>query len=293
MKAFSPCPAICALALLLAQPALAALPASAGDPATAQAPTPALLERVGQLGDEAQAFLDRQDYARATQRCRQAIALVEAERGADDPLIEDPLTMLTDIYAAADRPAELETAYLRLIPLFVRLHGEDNPGAQGKMIDLVNFYREHERFADAIPWLRRLIASKSRSDGVDAPGIELMHLALAHCDFMVGNQPDAATEYQRVIELITLAGADHRKYTGIPMIALAEVYAAEDNRDKAISTARQAVSILEEGYGADSSLACDARQRLAKILTGSGERAQPGTDPAVDTACRQAAEDAP
>lgn len=294
MKALAPKHLGCSLVLgmlvyLSFSQTAAALAPDAPESATIQAPSARLLDQIGQLGDEAQAFLDRQDYEQAARRCKQAIALVEAERGTDDPLIEDPLTMLVDIYTAQDRPAELEATYLRLTPLFIRLHGEDNPATQSRMIDLVNFYREHERFADAIPWLQQLIASKGRSDGTDAPGIELMHLALAHCQFRVGRYAESETEYLRVIALISKAGTDRRKYTGIPMISLAEVYAADDKLTEAVATAKEAAAILAEGYGPDSSLACDARLRLGKILGRSGEAAQ-GKDRAQETACLKTTE---
>jgi len=259
-------------------------------PAAASAPieSPDLMDRVGQLSDEAQAFLDAQDYTNAALRSQQAIALVEQQRGPDDPLIEDPLTLLTTIYAAQNKSAELEAAYLRLIPLFIDLHGEDNPATQGKIIDLVNFYREQQRFAAAAPWIQRLIAIKSRTDGADAPGIELMHQALAQCYFMQTQYADAAREYQTEISLIGKAGADHTKYTGIPMLALAEVYAAQGQRAKAIATARQALGILESGFGTDSKLACDARQSLARVTTEQGKA---GEIAPQTTACRHTPDD--
>ncbi len=278
--------ALC-LAWSLSLPAHA-VPAGLAAVASPPIQSPDLMERVGQLGDEAQAFLDAQDYAQAAQRSQQAIALVEQQRGPDDPLIEAPLTLLTTIYTAQNKSAELEAAYLRLIPLFIELHGEDNPATQGRIIDLVNFYREQQRFAAAVPWIQRLIAIKTRADGPDAPGIELMHQALAQCYFMQAQYADAVREYQTEISLIGKAGADHTKYTGIPMLALAEVYAAQGQRSRAIATARQALGILESGFGKDSKLACDARQRLARVTTAPGKA---GEIAPQTTACRHTPDD--
>jgi tetratricopeptide (TPR) repeat protein len=263
-------------------------PAAPTAAASVPAQTPDLMERVGQLGDEAQAFLDAQDYTHAALRSQQAIALVEQQRGPNDPLIEDPLTLLTTIYAAQNKPTDLEAAYLRLIPLFIELHGEDNPATQGRIIDLVNFYREQQSFAAAVPWIQRLIAIKTRTDGADAPGIELMHQALAQCYFMQAQYADAAREYQTEISLIGKAGTDHTKYTGIPMLALAEVYAAQGQHSRAIATARQALGILESGFGKDSKLACDARQRLARVTTAPGKA---GEIAPQTTACRHTPDD--
>lgn len=100
-------------------------------------------------------------------------AVTKAEQfGAEDRRVAQALSGLAQAYAAQNKHAEAEPAYLRALKIYQAVHGEMHPDVAATLNNLGVLYRRHGQYADAEPLLVRAVAIKENVFGPE-------HLELA------------------------------------------------------------------------------------------------------------------
>jgi tetratricopeptide (TPR) repeat protein len=100
-------------------------------------------------------------------------AVVKAEQfGTGDLRVAQALSGLAQAYAAQNKHAEAEPAYLRALGIYQTVHGETHADVAATLNNLGVLYRRHGQYADAEPLLVRAAAIKEQVFGPD-------HLELA------------------------------------------------------------------------------------------------------------------
>lgn len=93
-------------------------------------------------------------------------AVVKAEAfGFDDKRVAQALSALAQAYAAQNKNAEAEPAYLRALKIYQAVHGETHPDVAATLNNLGVLYRRHGQYADGEPLLVRAVAIKEKVFG--------------------------------------------------------------------------------------------------------------------------------
>ncbi len=95
-------------------------------------------------------------------------AVVKAEAfGREDRRVAQALAALAQAYAAQNKHAEAEPAYLKALTIYQAVHGETHADVAATLNNLGVLYRRHGQYADAEPLLVRAVAIKEKVFGPD------------------------------------------------------------------------------------------------------------------------------
>lgn len=103
-------------------------------------------------------------YADAERIFSSAVGKAEAF-GPEDRRVAQALAALGQAYAAQNKHAEAEPAYLRALKIYQAVHGEAHPDVAATLNNLGVLYRRHGQYADAEPLLVRAVAIKEKVFG--------------------------------------------------------------------------------------------------------------------------------
>jgi len=99
-------------------------------------------------------------YTEAEPLRRRALAIVEKERGPDDPSVRFVLDSLASHYKLQGRYTEAEPLYKRALTLAEKAHGgPDNTYVRSALSALIEVYNGQARYAEAEPLMRRELAA--------------------------------------------------------------------------------------------------------------------------------------
>ncbi|MCB9569734.1 MAG: tetratricopeptide repeat protein, partial [Myxococcales bacterium] len=190
-------------------------------------------------------------YADAVARYREALALAEAEYGADSSEaghVHEALSLtlrLAGDYQGAREHGELALASAR------RTYGDEHPKLAPVLQSLAMILGDLGDEAAAEAATREALRLTERAYGPENPRLAFMlnDLAVSTCDH--GRWAEAEALYRRAIEIRESAlGRDHQLVTTL-LYNFATCLLRQDRRDEARALLEEALATREEGLGAD------------------------------------------
>jgi tetratricopeptide (TPR) repeat protein len=138
-------------------------------------------------------------------------ALVKAEQfGPEDLRVAQALSGLAQAYAAQNKHAEAEPAYLRALKIYQTVRGETHADVAATLNNLGVLYRRHGQYADAEPLLLRAAAIKEKVFGPEHLELALTLKNLAQLYAGQGQFDKAEPLMKRIVAIREKAqGPDH------------------------------------------------------------------------------------
>ncbi len=213
-------------------------------------------------------------YAEAEPLLRRTLAINEASRGMEHPIVSTCLNNLGELLKVTNRLAEAEPLYRRALTIDERSYGLDHPEVATDLRNLGGVLRATGRLAEAESLVRRALAIDERSYGVDAPeiGIDLNNLAalLQETNRLVEAEP----LFRRALAIGERSlGADHPD-TALRLVNLAALLGATNRLAEAESLSRRALEILKNSYGPEHPDFASALAILASIMKATNRLAE-------------------
>ncbi|MBI3629766.1 MAG: tetratricopeptide repeat protein [Candidatus Rokubacteria bacterium] len=160
------------------------------------------LQAAARLTAQGQAAVEREAYAEAEPRLREALARVERALGPDDVRLIGPLADLADLYTGERRYAEAASLYQRWIAIAGPATEPDDPALLVPVSALAQLYREQGQLRAAAAYYGRLVAIFTRIMGPEDIHVAFSLVNLADVYAADGPDPEAEPLYRRAIAIV-------------------------------------------------------------------------------------------
>lgn len=223
----------------------------------------AILKKAGGLPPEAQKKMDfvagnleRNGKSRVAEQILRFLLELKESTGVSDQDLRIALFHL----ARAQRGADAEQSYSRILDIDKRVYGPDDPATASDLESFGKFYAEGGNFAAAWPLLQRSldIIQKSKppaheskiEKGFDASHLARLERQLAEAYTESGKDPEAEELYKR---LVSMEETDPKKERVLNEMSLTEdlrglarVYRDEHRYDDALETIKRSATVGDE-----------------------------------------------
>jgi tetratricopeptide (TPR) repeat protein len=145
--------------------------------------------------------------------------------------------------------------------LFVEL-GDDHPKFATSLNNLGRLYKDQGKYDEALPFVKRALASRERTLGTNHPdvAISLNNLGLLYYD--QGKYDEALPVYQRALAIYEGASGPNHPHVAIILNNLARLYYNQGKYDEALPLYQRALAIRERAFGPDHPSTKQCREKL-------------------------------
>jgi CHAT domain-containing protein len=251
---------------------LAALMVASGGRAGAQAP-----DTISSLVRQVQEMAAAGRVSDALPIARQAIELMQRERGPDDLEVGNAINMLAFLHMQLGQYAAAEPLYKQALGIRERVLGAEHAEVAATLHALAALYVHLGRYADAEALYHRALGIKERELGRDHSDVATTLHNLGVLLAVQGRYAEAEAIYKRVLAIKeTTMGAEHPD-VGSSLYALAELYVREGRFLAAEPLYKRSLAIKETALGLNHSEVGTTLYGLAALYVylGRYEEAEP------------------
>lgn len=223
----------------------------------------AILKKAGGLPPETQKKMDfaagnleRNGKSHGAEQILRFLLELKESTGVSD---QDLRTALFHL-AKAQRGADAEQSYSRILDIDKRLYGPNDLATAGDLETFGNFYAEEGKYAAAWPLLRRSLdilqkspppTHESKMDkGFDASHLARLEKPLAEAYAESGKEPEAEELYKRLVSMEETDPQRERVWKKMSLTqdlqGLARVYRDERHYDEALETIKRSATVADE-----------------------------------------------
>ena len=231
------------------------------------APIPA---RVSRLNDEAQQYQAAGQYAKAEERYRQALELLQRSHGRRHSDVATLMNNLATLASAQKQHDKAAALYKETVAIKASTLGPTHPDVATALTNLANLHFTQKRYQDAEPLYQRAIAIWEQGG---APQHVSMALALHHLAELYATQErytDAKPLYQRALTIRQQALGSAHADVAASMHGLAEVARGQGHFAEAENLYQRALGIRERVLGPQHTYVALSLGGLARLYYAQG-----------------------
>jgi tetratricopeptide (TPR) repeat protein len=227
------------------------------------------LERARTLNDLALTVKESGDYDECERLYREAIELVRAGVGEDDPEYATVLNGLALTLSERGRYDEAEPWQRQALAIHVAASGRDHPDALTNMNNLALLLRRQRKYAEAESLYRETIALEREVLGGEHPILAMGLNNLGVLLRSLGRDDEAEPLLDESLAIRRRVFGDRNPVTASSLSNLAGLYDAQGRDADAERLYQEALSIRRELYGDDHRDVAAIRHSLAALLAAS------------------------
>ncbi|MFT4103945.1 MAG: tetratricopeptide repeat protein [Burkholderiaceae bacterium] len=228
-------------------------------------PTALLLNQAGVLA------LGKALYEEAAPLMRRALAIDEANYGADHPSVAVRLNNLAQLLKATNRLAEAERLMRRSLAIDEASFGSDHPAVARSLNNLAQLLQATNRLAEAAPLMYRALMIDAASFGTDHADVARDLNNLAQLLQVTNHLVEAEPLLRRALAIDEAnSGADHPNIA-IGLNNLALLLQRTNRLSEAVPLMRRALAIDEASFGADHPNVAIRLNNLATLLKAANQ----------------------
>jgi|KBSSwiStaDraftv2_1062776.scaffolds.fasta_scaffold05334_2 CHAT domain-containing protein/tetratricopeptide (TPR) repeat protein len=218
------------------------------------------------LRNEAGFHQERGELAEAERLYRQALAVDEKKRGADDPGIVRSLSSLADFYRRRGQLAEAEALMKRALAIREKSNGSmENIATAQALGELAEVYLAQGRHNEAEPLLKRALASYEKLFGAESEHTAGAVQKLAEVYRGQRRHAEAELLYKRALSMIEKRHGSDTVHSLDALGKLAEIYEDLGRRGEAEQLMQRSHTTWERAFGPEAPLTAASLVRLAKF----------------------------
>jgi tetratricopeptide (TPR) repeat protein/CHAT domain-containing protein len=203
-----------------------------------------------------------------------ALVMVLPEQGrAADDTEADAVALSKEIVALhrADRDAETEPLFRRLIALEEKLWGQEAPALAPTVNNLGLLYQRQGRLADAAPLFERVVTLDEKALGPDDPNLATALGNLAEAYRKQGRYAEAEKPLERALAIREKTLGPENLELVIGINNLASVYYGEGKFAEAATRFERVLAVLQAKLGGDNSMVLTTAANLAQVYSKAGQ----------------------
>jgi CHAT domain-containing protein/tetratricopeptide (TPR) repeat protein len=207
------------------------------------------------LRNEAGFHQERGELAEAERLYRQALAVDEKKRGADDPGIVRSLSSLADFYRRRGQLAEAEALMKRALAIREKSNGSmENIATAQALGELAEVYLAQGRHNEAEPLLKRALASYEKLFGAESEHTAGAVQKLAEVYRGQRRHAEAELLYKRALSMIEKRHGSDTVHSLDALGKLAEIYEDLGRRGEAEQLMQRSHTTWERAFGPEAPL---------------------------------------
>ena len=223
------------------------------------------------------------EYAAARTHAEQALALREAEFGAESPAFADALDLLGDIHRAQGELPQAEPLLQRARGLRESLLGKSHPSVALSQHHLALLYLAQARYDRVEALLLKVISFREAALGKDHPDVAASVQALGDLYVAQGLPARAEPHLQRALDLREAALGESHPDVALSLNGLAALYTDGGRYDDAEAFYERASGLLKAAFGQSHPDLAVSLLGLANLRAAHGQydKAQPLVQQAI------------
>ena len=216
------------------------------------------------LTEQGQLQASQGKYPEAEALLRRSLALKEKALGTDHPSYGASLHALAGVVSKQGKYPEAEALLRRSLALVEKALGTDHPSYGASLHALAGVVSKQGKYPEAEALLRRSLAIDEKALGTDHPSLYPTLTNLAGIMAQLGELDPALPLVERARSIAERTHGSVHPDVGQILSIQAQIQAAQAH-PQALSTAQQAVAILEQCLGSDHPVTEGARRFLGTL----------------------------